>query len=49
MKETTSDRLKQIMKERRLKQVDILNLSLPYCKKYGVKCPEIYLFYTIIH
>ena len=37
MKETTSDRLKQIMKERRLKQVDILNLSLPYCKKYGVK------------
>ena len=37
MKETTSDRLKQIMKERRLKQVDILNLSLQYCKKYGVK------------
>ena len=37
MKETTSDRLKQIMKERRLKQVDILNLSLPYCEKYGVK------------
>lgn len=37
MKETTSDRIKQIMKERRLKQVDILNLSLPYCKKYGVK------------
>ena len=26
-----------IEKERKLKQVDILNLSLPYCKKYDVK------------
>src|SRR5690625_4036328 len=36
MKESTSDRLKQIMKERNLKQVDIINKSLPYQKKYGV-------------
>lgn len=34
---TTSERLKQLMGERNLKQVDILNKSLPYCNKYGVK------------
>lgn len=34
---TTSDRLKQIMSERGLKQVDILNACKPYCEKYGVK------------
>lgn len=33
----TSDRLRQIMDERNLRQIDILNLTLPYCKKYGVK------------
>nr|DAG65849.1 MAG TPA: bifunctional HTH-domain containing protein/aminotransferase [Bacteriophage sp.] len=37
MKESTSDRLKQIMSERNLKQVDILNLSSSYCTKYNVK------------
>lgn len=37
MKKNTSDRLKQLMNERKLKQVDILNLSLPYCKKYNIK------------
>lgn len=37
MKENTSDRLKQLMNERKLKQVDILNLLLPYCKKYNIK------------
>ena len=37
MKENTSDRHKQLMNERKLKQVDILNLSLPYCKKYNIK------------
>lgn len=37
MKESTSDRLEQLMNERKLKQVDILNLSLPYCKKYNIK------------
>lgn len=36
-KQTTSDRLKQIMNERGLKQVDILEACKPYCEKYGVK------------
>lgn len=35
-KTTTSERLKQIMKLRNLRQVDILNLCAPYCKKYNV-------------
>lgn len=34
---TTAERLKQIMQERNLKQVDILNLSLPLCAKWNVK------------
>lgn len=34
---TTSDRLKEIMQERNLKQVDILNMVKPYCEKYDVK------------
>lgn len=33
----TSLRLKQIMESRGLKQVDILSLCQPLCKKYGVK------------
>ncbi len=37
MKETTATRLRKIMEERRLKQVDILKLSLPYCQKFNVK------------
>lgn len=37
MKETTSVRLKRIMEERNLKQVDILRLAEPFCKKYKVK------------
>lgn len=36
-KYNTSYRLKQIMSERNLKQVDILRLAEPYCKKYGAK------------
>lgn len=36
-KYNTSYRLKQLMKERGIKQIDILNLAAPYCKKYGVK------------
>lgn len=36
-KETTSDRLQEIMQIRNLRQVDILNLSKPFCEKYGVK------------
>ncbi len=34
---TTSDRLKQIMRERNLKQVDILNMARPHCKEHNVK------------
>ncbi|VTX53085.1 Helix-turn-helix [Enterococcus hirae] len=37
MRENTSTRLKQIMKEQNLKQIDILNKSLPFQKKLGVK------------
>lgn len=33
----TAERLKLIMAERNLKQVDILNRCAPYCKKYNVK------------
>lgn len=36
-KDTTADRLKQIMEERGLRQVDILKMTEIYCKKYGVK------------
>ena len=36
-KHNTSDRLREIMSERNLRQVDILNMTLPYCKKYEVK------------
>lgn len=34
---TTSERLKQIMEENHLRQIDILNKCQPFCKKYGVK------------
>lgn len=34
---TTADRLKQIMSERGLKQVDILEACKPYCERYGVQ------------
>ncbi len=33
----TSDRLKFLMKERNLRQVDIIRLSEPYCKEYNLK------------
>lgn len=36
-KVTTAARLKQIMQERNLKQVDILELCKPYCIKYNEK------------
>ena len=36
-KENTATRLKKIMNKRNLRQVDILNLTVPYCKKYDVK------------
>lgn len=38
MKEfTTSERLKALMAERDLRQVDILKLAEPFCKKFGLK------------
>lgn len=38
MKEfTTSERLKELMAERDLRQVDILKLAEPFCKKFGLK------------
>lgn len=36
-KETTAQRLKQIMNEKNLKQVDIIRKCAPICEKYGVK------------
>ena len=36
-KETTASRLKQLMKLRHMRQVDILNRSLPYAEQYGIK------------
>jgi hypothetical protein len=36
-KVSSSERFKTLMDERNLRQVDILNLVLPYCKKYNVK------------
>ena len=37
MKETTADRLNQIMVEQGLKQVEILERCKPYCERFGVK------------
>lgn len=37
MKETTGKRIRKIMTDRNLKQVDILRMCEPYCQKYGVK------------
>ena len=36
-KYTTSQRLKQLMAKRGLKQIDILNLAIPFCQEYSVK------------
>ena len=35
--ENTALRLKQIMRERNLRQVDIVRLAEPYCKEYNLK------------
>lgn len=37
MKETTSTRLKRLLADRNLRQVDVLEKAAPYCKKYGIK------------
>lgn len=36
-KVTTSDRLREVMKKRGLRQVDILDMVKPYCEQYGVR------------
>lgn len=36
-KANTSQRLKQIMSERNLRQADILQAAKPYCERYGIK------------
>ncbi len=36
-RENTSSRLKNLMEERNLRQVDLLNLVLPLCNKYHIK------------
>lgn len=41
--ENVAKRLNLIMKQRGLKQVDVLNLAKPYCEKYNVKLAKNYL------
>lgn len=36
-RKNTAYRLKQIMNDRKLKQVDILRIVAPYCKEYDIK------------
>ena len=36
-KSNTAERLKEIMEQRGLKQIDIVNAAQPFCEKYGVK------------
>lgn len=36
-KYTTAQRLKQIIAERKMKQVDIIEAAQPYCQKYNMK------------
>lgn len=33
----TAERLRQILAERKLRQVDIISMCKPYCERYGVK------------
>jgi transcriptional regulator with XRE-family HTH domain len=33
----TAERLRQILVERKLRQVDIISMCKPYCERYGVK------------
>ncbi len=34
---TTASRLKLLMRDKNLRQIDILNLAKPYCEQYGIK------------
>lgn len=40
MKVATSDRLKELMQMRGLRQADILEKIEPYCREFGVKIPR---------
>lgn len=37
MQVSTATRLKQIMRDRNLRQVDVIKLAEPYCKQFGLK------------
>ncbi len=37
LKSNTSLRLKEIMKIKNIRQIDIINKAIPYCEKYNVK------------
>ena len=39
----TARRLRQVMAEKNLRQVDIVNLCKPYCRKYGVQLTKSHL------
>ena len=41
--DSVAARLNSIMKQRGLKQVDVLNLAKPYCEKYNIKLAKNYL------
>lgn len=41
--QSTSTRLRQIMQERGMKQVDLLEACKPYCEKFGVKLDKSHL------
>lgn len=43
MRQTTQQRINQLMSERNLKQVDILNMSLPLQKETGIKMAKSHL------
>ena len=43
MKETTQQRLRQVMSERNLKQIDILNMSKQHQDKYNIKMSKSHL------
>ena len=46
---TTAERLNTIMKERNLKQSDILEKCKPFCDKYGIKMKRAYTRITAVY
>lgn len=47
-KKTTSERLQEIMKERGLRQVDLLEKCEPYAKRYGVTINKVAIHNYVI-